>query len=57
MTELKGGLVIVMIDARRALDMLADQHDGHAARLNRPAMLVGDHSCHQHNAVNRMVLE
>ena len=57
MAQLKGGLVIVVIDARRALNILADQHDGHAARLNRPAMLVCNHSCHQHNAINRMVLE
>ena len=57
MTQLKGGLVIVVIDARRALNILTDQHDGHAARLNRPAMLVGNHGCHQHNAINRVVLE
>ena len=55
--ELKGSLVIVVIDARRALDMLADQHNGYTARLNRATVLVGDHSCHQNNAVNRVVLE
>ena len=57
MAQLKGGLVIVVIDARRALDILADQNDGHAARLNRPMVLVGDHGCHQHNAINWVVLE
>ena len=57
MAQLKSGLVIVMINARRALDILADQHNGHAARFNRPTVLVGNHSCHQHNAVNRVVLE
>ena len=57
MAQLKGSLVIVVIDARRALDMLADQHNGHTARLNRATVLVGDHSCHQNNAVNRVVLE
>ena len=57
MAQLKGGLVIVVIDARHALDMLADQHDGHAARLNRPTVLVSNHSSHQHNAIDRMVLE
>ena len=57
MAQLKSGLVIVVIHARRALDMLADQHNGHTARLNRATVLVGDHGCHQHNAVNRMVLE
>ena len=55
--QLKGSLVIVVIDTRRALDMLTDQHNGHAARVNRPTVLVGDHGCHQHNAINRMVLE
>ena len=57
MAQLKGGLVIVVIDARRALDMLADQHNGHAARLNRATVLIGNHSCHQHNAIDRVVLE
>ena len=57
MAQLKGGLVIVVIDARRALNILADQHDRHAARLNRPTVLVGNHSCHQHNAIDWVVLE
>ena len=57
MAQLKGSLVIVVIDARRALNILADQHDGNAARLNRPTVLVGDHGCHQHNAIYRVVLE
>ena len=38
-------------------DILADQHNGHTARLDRPTMLVGDHGCHQHNAIDRVVLE
>ena len=46
-----------MVDAGRSLDMLADQHNGHAARLNRSTVLAGDHGCHQHDAVDRMVLE
>jgi len=27
------------------------------ARFNRPTVLVGNHSCHQHNAIDRVVLE
>ena len=57
LAQLKGSLVIVMVDASRALDVLADQHNGHVARPNRPAMFVGDHGCHQHNAIDRVVLE
>ena len=57
MAQLKGGLVIVVIDARRALNILTDQHDGHTARFNRPTVLVGNHGCYQHNAIDRVVLE
>lgn len=36
LAQLKSGLVIVVIDASRALDVLADQHNGHMAKTQWP---------------------
>ena len=57
LAQLKGGLVIVMVDASRALDVLTDQHNGHTARRNGRTMFVGDHGRHEHDAIDRVVLE
>ena len=46
-----------MVNASSALDVLANQHNGHAARPNRTAMFVGDHGRHQHDAIDRVLLE
>ena len=46
-----------MVDAGRALDVLANQHNGHAARCNSRTMLIGNHGRYQHDAIDRVVLE
>ena len=57
LAQLKGSLVIVMVDASRALDVLADQHNGYTARRNGRTVLIGNHGCHEHDAIDRVVLE
>ena len=57
LAQLKSGLVIVVIDSSRALDVLADQHTGHMSRRNGRTMFIGDHGRHEYDAINRVILE